>query len=156
MTDYIKTLLSIVLLLNAANLRAEQPSNFPLYSSDETFEDVMENVKDAIIGKGLNISNVLHASDMLNRTGPDLGFSENVFSEAQTIEFCSASLSHQLVVIDPSNMVLCPFTISVYKLEKDKDTIHLSYRKLTAGNNSSAVLEKVDTLIQEIIEEAIE
>ena len=129
---------------------------FPSYKSSDPVDDVLENIKDAIIGRGLNISATLHASDMLNRTGADLGFPDNVYMEAQTVEFCSATLSHQLVAANPSNIVLCPFTISVYLLTSDPAITHVSYRIPVAGEETSSILEKVEKLIRDIINEALE
>jgi len=131
-------------------------TQFVSVQSTDPYDDVMENVKDAIIGRGLNISNTLPASEMLNRTGHDLGYDKNVFSHAETIEFCSANLSHQLVSINPNNMVLCPFTISVYQLSEDDKTVHVTYRTPAAGKESAAVIDKVNQLIKSIIQEAIE
>ena len=135
---------------------AAQAIQFNAVQSSDPYEDVMQNVKDAIIGRGLNISDVLSASEMLNRTGHDLGYDKNVFEHAETIAFCSAALSHQLVVINPSNMVLCPFTISVYQLSGDKDTVHVTYRTPEAGKESAEVIDKIEQLIKSIIQEATE
>ena len=38
------------------------------------FIDVSSNVRAAIIGKGINIANILPASEMLHRTGPEFGY----------------------------------------------------------------------------------
>jgi uncharacterized protein (DUF302 family) len=135
---------------------AAHANQFNTVQSSEPYEDVMENVKDAIIGRGLNISNVLAAGEMLNRTGHDLGYDRNVFKHAESIEFCSANLSHQLVSINPNNMVLCPFTISVYQLSGDSETVHVTYRTPDAGKDSAEVIRKVDQLIKSIVQEATE
>ena len=135
---------------------AAHATHFNAVQSSESYEDVLENIKDAIIGRGLNISNVLSASEMLNRTGHDLGYNKNVFKHAETVEFCSASLSHQLVSINPNNMVLCPFTISVYQLSEDSGTVHVTYRTPEAGKESAEVIDKVDQLIKSIVQEATE
>ena len=131
-------------------------TQFNAVQSSDSYEDVIENVKDAIIGRGLNISNVLPASEMLNRTGHDLGYDKKVFKHAETIEFCSANLSHQLVSINPNNMVLCPFTISVYQLSQDSETVHVTYRTPEAGKDSAEIINKVEQLIKSIIQEATE
>ena len=135
---------------------AAHATEFNTVQSSESYEDMMENIKDAIIGRGLNISNVLSASEMLNRTGHDLGYDRNVFKHAETVEFCSAALSHELVSINPNNMVLCPFTISVYQLSEDSDTVHVTYRTPEAGKESAEVISKVDQLIKSIVQEATE
>ncbi len=88
----------------------------------------------------MNIANELHASELLNRTAPDLGVERNIFLHAVSIEFCSAVISHKLVASDPSNMVLCPFTISIYVLPEDPDIVYVAYKPPTAGEGSSEVL----------------
>ena len=135
---------------------AVHATQFESVQISESYEDVLENVKDTIIGRGMNISNVLSASEMLNRTGHDLGYDKNVFKHAQTVEFCSATLSHQLVSINPNNMVLCPFTISIYQLSEDTDKVYVTYRTPEAGKESAEVIEKVDQLIKSIVQEATE
>ena len=135
---------------------AAHATQFESVQVSESYEDVLENVKDTIIGRGLNISKVLSASEMLNRTGHDLGYDKNVFKHAQTVEFCSATLSHQLVSINPNNMVLCPFTISIYQLSEDKDKVYVTYRTPEAGKESAEVIEKVEQLIKSIVQEATE
>ncbi len=131
-------------------------SQFNAVASDDAFEDVVDNVKDAIVGRGLNISDVLTAAEMLNRTGHDLGHETNVFSQAVTVTFCSAALSHELVAITPNNIVLCPFAISVYQLSSDSNTVHVTYRTPEAGADSKAIIGKVEQLIKSIIQEATE
>jgi len=118
------------------------------------FADVSANVRSAIIGKGINISNILHASDMLNRTGRDFGYQDNVYVDAETYEFCSAGLSHKLARINPDNIVMCPFTISVYVVSNEPGFVRLSYRVPTGKPGTEAIVEEIAALIQSIIEEA--
>ncbi|MCP5017164.1 MAG: DUF302 domain-containing protein, partial [Ketobacter sp.] len=46
-----------------------------------------------------------------------------VFKKAESIEFCSALMSHRMMSADPSNLVLCPFTIAVYSAWPKKRNI---------------------------------
>jgi uncharacterized protein (DUF302 family) len=131
-------------------------TQFNAVQSTDSYEDVIENVKDAIIGRGLNITSVLSTSEMLNRTGHDLGYDKNVFRHAEIIQFCSAVIAHQLASINPNNMVFCPFAISVYQLSEDDKTVYVTYRKPEADKESAEVINKVDQLIKSIIEEATE
>ena len=64
------------------------------YQTSDIFESVKENVEDAIIGRGMVIGRTLHAREMLDRTGPDLGFPRSV----------------------------CPFTVAVYVRADDPAT----------------------------------
>lgn len=123
-------------------------------SVDGGFAEVKENIKNAIVGRGLNIANELHASDMLNRTGPDLGYPDSIYSHAETIEFCSATVSHKLVQVNIHNVVLCPFGISVYELVAEPEKVYLSYRRPLAGPESTEAATEVEDLIQGIIQDA--
>ena len=118
------------------------------------FADVSANVRAAIIGKGINIANVLPASEMLHRTGPAFGFKDDPYIAAETYEFCSASLSHKLARQHPDNIVLCPFTISVYVVSKEPDRVRLSYRIPAGKPGSEAIVGEIVELLQSIIEDA--
>lgn len=118
------------------------------------FHDVSSNIRMAITGKGINIAHELPASEMLNRTGPAYGYQTNTYDRARTFEFCSARISHKLARQNPDNIVLCPFTISVYTLTSEPGFVRLSYRKPTGRPGSEAIVEEVIELISSIIEDA--
>ncbi|MCU7851711.1 MAG: hypothetical protein KZQ80_05800 [Candidatus Thiodiazotropha sp. (ex Monitilora ramsayi)] len=131
-----------------------KPSPVSLYTSEETFEDVIENIKMAIIDRGMLVSGTLHVSEMLNRTGPDLGFSQ-VFSKAEAVEFCSALISHKMSQAAPENIVICPFTIAVYVTEAEPQKVNVAYRlPLLAGDAKAAtdaIIEMLDGIVQDSI-----
>lgn len=118
------------------------------------FTEVLHNVRMAIIGKGINIAHVLPASAMLHRTGRDFGYEQDVYAEAKTIEFCSARISHLLARADPDNIVLCPFTISVYVLTAEPGQVRISYRIPTGRPGSEETAGEVVALIESILEDA--
>jgi uncharacterized protein (DUF302 family) len=122
------------------------------------FEDILESVRQAIEGKGINIAHTLPASDMLNRTGKDFGIEKNVFLKAETVEFCSARISHRLAQANHENILLCPFTISVYVLTDDPDHVYLSWRRPfpVSDTESRAAVKEMVELIEAIIREATE
>jgi hypothetical protein len=118
------------------------------------FIDVSANVRTAIIGKGINIANTLPASEMLHRTGPAFGYRNDVYLDAITYEFCSASISHKLARTHPDNIVLCPFTISVYVVSDEPDFVRLSYRIPTGKPGAEEIIKEIVDLIQSIIDDA--
>jgi uncharacterized protein (DUF302 family) len=146
------SLLTLILLLSAS-AKADTPS-IVTHKIDGKFHEVLNNVRAAIIGKGIHIAHVLPASSMLNRTGSAFGYKENVYSNAQTLEFCSADISHKLARQDPDNIVLCPFTISVYSLVKEPGVVRLSYRIPVGKPGSEKVIREILGLIDSIIEDA--
>ncbi|MEJ2691850.1 MAG: hypothetical protein P8166_02055 [Candidatus Thiodiazotropha sp.] len=133
---------------------ARQTQSMRIYSSAEPFEDVVENVKMAIIDQGLLVSGTLHVSDMLNRTAPDLGFSE-IFKQAESVEFCSALISHKMAQAAPENIVNCPFTIAVYVRLDEPGRVYLAYRLPQLAGDAKeageAILEMLDGIVRESI-----
>ncbi|MEJ2591926.1 MAG: hypothetical protein P8178_11075 [Candidatus Thiodiazotropha sp.] len=139
-------------MASATDAPAQNTSPMKIYTSDQRYEDVVENVKMAIIDRGLLVSGTLHVSDMLNRTAPDLGFSE-VFVKAESVEFCSALISHKMAQAAPQNVTICPFTIAVYVTTSEPDKVHLAYRlPLLEGDDgqvTAAVVEMLDGIVQD-------
>jgi uncharacterized protein (DUF302 family) len=95
---------------------------------------------------------------MLNRTGKDFGIEKNVFLQAETVEFCSARISHRLAQANHENILLCPFTISIYVLSDDPEHVYLSWRRPFAlsDTESQAAVQEMVELIETIIREASE
>ena len=120
-----------------------------------SYEDISNNVRDTIEGKGINVAHVLPAGDMLHRTGPSFGYTSDIYKQAQTFEFCSAAISHKLARQNPQNIVLCPFTISVYTLVENPDLVNLSYRVPVGQPGSDAEVQEVVDLIESVIAESM-
>ena len=113
------------------------------------FADTRDTVVMAIESRGLVINYISHIGDMLARTGVDLGATRKIYDHAEIIEFCSARLSRQMMELDPHNIVLCPFAISIYTLPGEKNTTWVSYRQ-PKGNGAALAA----TLLEEIATEA--
>ncbi len=157
-TPTIAAPVALALLVLAAIAATCTASEAPVVTVkvEAEFEEVLDSVKSAIAGRGINIAHILPASEMLNRTAPAFGIEENVFLHAQTIEFCSAKISHHLVQANPENILLCPFTISVYVLTKDPTHVWISYRRpYVIDPGSAAAVGEIVALVEGIIEEAI-
>jgi uncharacterized protein (DUF302 family) len=118
------------------------------------FQDISDSIESSIVGKGINISHISPASQMLNRTGPAFGYKDTVYSDAKTYEFCSAEISQKLSRSNPDNIVLCPFTISVYTLTAEPGYVRISYRVPVGETGSEDVVKQVVELISSIIEDA--
>lgn len=132
----------------------DQASPIKIYLSEERFEDVVENIKMAIVERGLLVSGTLHVSEMLNRTAPDLGFSQ-LFAKAESVEFCSAVISHKMSQAAPENITICPFTISVYVTEAAPERVHVAYRRPLLAGEAAEVTQAIEQLLVGIIEDAI-
>jgi uncharacterized protein (DUF302 family) len=140
--------------LLAANLVVAAEDPIVTQKVEGEFREVTRNVRAAILGKGINIAHTLPPRRMLSRTGPAFGYEDNVYSDAETYEFCSASISHKLARKHPDNIVLCPFTISVYTLTSEPGMVRISYRIPTGRPGTEEVIKEVVDLITGIIEDA--
>lgn len=126
------------------------------FTVEDDFDTIKENVVLAVQDRGLNIANELHASEMLNRTGPDLGYADNIYVQAETVEFCSAVISHKLAAANPANISLCPFAVSVYVLSASPSMVNVTYRHPVGDAASREAVAEVEALVRGIVEEAVE
>lgn len=127
------------------------------YTSKNDFATVKSAITDAIAGAGLVINTTSHIGEMLERTGKDMGGAKTIFLHAESLEFCSATVSRKTMEADPHNIVFCPYIISVYVLPKTPNITYVSYRKPTPVGSaaSKASLKEVEKLLRSIIEEAL-
>ena len=149
-------LLGLVLLVFSVNTLAAG-KHLVTYTSKEDFDTVKTAITDSIAGKGLVINTTSHIGEMLERTGKDIGGAKQVFVKAESLEFCSATVSRITMEADPHNIVFCPYIISVYVLPNEPKKTYVSFRKPTPVGSpaSKASLKEVEKLLRSIIEDAI-
>jgi uncharacterized protein (DUF302 family) len=129
---------------------------YAVYTRDSAFSDVMDGLKMAIQERGMYINNVMNMGEMLERTGQDLGLGASPFGQAESIEFCSAVLSREMIQEDPARMVNCPFIISVYILPGDADTTYVAHREIPTDQvESSPIMAKVAEMLKSIAEAGV-
>jgi len=126
------------------------------YIDDESFEDIKENVEMAITDRGLTVSGTLHVQEMLDRTGDDLGFGPGPYLKAESLEFCSAVISHKMIKTDPSNMGICPFTVAVYILRTEPNRVYVAYKVPSLAGDGEKVLKEVIGLLDGVVKDSIE
>jgi uncharacterized protein (DUF302 family) len=121
-----------------------------------SFDDINESVRMAIADGGMIVSGTLHISNMLNRTGKDIGSNKNIFKKAEAVEFCSALISHKMAAVHPANVSMCPFTVAIYELNNEPGVVYLSYRRIKLLGDGKKVEEDIIKLLQGIVNESIE
>jgi len=134
------------------------PNPIVAYSARAKFDDVRDDLKLAIEGKGLVIDYHSFVNRMLERTGRDVGSARKLYADAQAFVFCSAVLSRKTMEADPANAALCPYSIMVYATAQDPGTVHVAYRRPWRPDvpaASKAALEEVERLLDGIAREAL-
>jgi uncharacterized protein (DUF302 family) len=137
---------------------AADPHPVVSYSKKAKFDDVRDDLKSAIEGRGLVIDYQSFVNRMLERTGKDVGSARKLYADAQAFVFCSAALSRKTMEADPANVSLCPYTMTVYATAQDLGTVHVSYRRPWRPDGSAAskaALREVETLLDGIAREAL-
>jgi len=122
------------------------------------FDDVRDELKLAIEGKGLVIDYESFVNRMLERTGKDVGSARKLYADARAFVFCSAALSRKTMEADPANASLCPYSITVYASARDPGTVHVSYKRPWRPDGSAAsraALKEVEALLDGIAREAV-
>jgi uncharacterized protein (DUF302 family) len=139
------------------SVAAAEADHLKLYMTHGNFDSVKEDVEIAITNRGLVVDHISHISDMLERTGKDLGMAKTVYVKAESMQFCSAVVSRQTMEADPSNIVFCPYIIVIYSLPQDPKTVYVGYRRpLPVGSQASkASLKAVEELLDGIVKEAL-
>jgi uncharacterized protein (DUF302 family) len=146
-------------LLAAATIAvAADPKPLVTYTKQGKFEDVRDDLKTAIEGKGLVIDYQSYLNRMLERTGKDVGSAQPIYIDAQAFVFCSASLSRKTMEADPLNAALCPYAMVVYSTANEPGKVHVAYRRPWRPDGSAAskaALKDVEKLLDSIAREAI-
>ena len=127
------------------------------------FADVLQDVKDAIINRGLIIDYVGHIDTMLDRTSEAVGSvtekgMKSPFLGAKYVQFCSAKLTHDAVSANPYNIAVCPYVIFVFEERSAPGQIVVGYRRPIPGPSrlTRRALSKIEALLSEIMAEATE
>lgn len=128
------------------------------YSKRARFDEVRDDLKLAIEGKGLVIDYHSFLGRMLERTGKDVGAGRKLYADAEAFVFCSAVLSRKTMEADPANAAFCPYTLVVYATAADPGTVHVAYQRPWRPDGSAAsqaALGQVERLLDSIAREAL-
>jgi hypothetical protein len=150
------TLLITLSLTGHALANGSSGSPMVVYESALDYDFTKQNIELAITGRGLIVSGTLHVADMLDRTAEDLNLGGDVYAQAESLEFCSAYLSHRMIAVDPTNLTICPFTVALYVLKSEPDTVYVAYRRPVIAGEGAAVEQEIIDLLDGIAREATE
>lgn len=120
------------------------------YKTDQSFDDVIFGLENAILDEGLLIEGANHIGEMLERTGPDVGSTVKIFDRAEVRSFCSARLSRKVMEADAMNIVYCPYDIFVMVTPDNPNETVIGFRSYPDGP-----MKKVEALLDKIARSAI-
>ncbi|MES9957994.1 MAG: hypothetical protein ABW120_05245 [Sedimenticola sp.] len=154
-------LLALLVLILGTNLAmasgvvSSDDSPIVIYKTDYSFTEAKENLEMAITDRGMLISGTLHISDMLQRTAKDTGHAK-LYEKAESLEFCSVLMSHQMSSAHPANLSICPLTIGIYVKAGEPKNTYVTYRRPEMLGDADEATAALTELFEGIIQEALE
>lgn len=154
------TTFSIICFANHA--RAASAAGYKSYVTTGDFEDVLFELNNAIIDRGLTVDYTGHLRSMLERTSDTVSTGtpageKTPYVEAKYLQFCSAKLTHEAVRVDPINIVrLCPYVVFIFELKSEPGKINVGYRRPVPGPSkpTQEAFAKVEALLDGIAKQA--
>jgi uncharacterized protein (DUF302 family) len=147
------SLFAVAAIAHADNTRAP----YVIYETEGKYADVLDELNQAIINRGLVVGTTSRVQEMLARTGKDLGGRSVLYENADVLQFCSAVLSRKAMEADPRNIIFCPYGIAVWTEAGKPERVFVGYRRTEAPSSpqSAAALKEVEKLLDDIVREAI-
>ncbi|MGI9421596.1 MAG: DUF302 domain-containing protein, partial [Hyphomicrobiaceae bacterium] len=129
---------ALLCMVTLNKLTAADAGGYKYYSTQATFEDVLQDLKDEIIDRGLVIDFVGHVDTMLERTSSAAGSvtktgKASPYLHAKYLQFCSARLAHEAMSANPFNLSVCPYVVFVFESRSQPGKIIVGYRRSMAG-----------------------
>ncbi len=120
---------------------------------DAAFVDVRVDIENAILNKGFVIDFNGNISRMLANTSEVAENPKPVYVDAQFWQFCSSKTTRQMVELNPSNLMYCPFVIYAYETVDKPGQVTVGYRPLSANENDShfKMVSDINNMLDAII-----
>ena len=161
MKNFHLAFIALLVALLPVTVQANPKYGYKTLTKQGVFEDVRDDLKDAIINHGFVVDYVGHFNTMLLRTSKAAGSVtadgiKSPYKNAQYMQFCAAKLTHQAISADPRNIANCPYVVFVYELGYAPGKITVGYRLPAVGptRTSKRVAKKIEALLDSIVEEA--
>lgn len=120
------------------------------YTTDDSFDDVVFGLENAILDAGLVIDGLSHVGEMLARTKEDVGSEVDLYPQADVYSFCSAALSRKVMEADPTNIRFCPYDIFVAIMPDNPDQVTVGFEVYPDGP-----MKEVEALLDSIARAAV-
>ena len=149
------------LLCFATPAAADQSDGYTIYSKQGDFNDVLQDLQDAIVNRGYVIDYIAHVDMMLLRTGEAAGSvtaegAKSPYKNAKVLQFCASKLTHEAVSASPLNIGVCPYVTFVIETNAEPGKITVGYRRPIPGPSKATkkAFAKIESLLDEIAKEA--
>lgn len=148
--------LALTVTASVSQARPKADGGVRIYAAKGSYDDIKQELVDAIINRGFKIDYNGKIGAMLERTSKDTGV-ESAYKNAEFFTFCSATYSGQAMKADPRTIGFCPYVLFIYELKSKPGEILLGYRRpaLIGPKQSKDALTKIDKLLDKIARDAV-
>ena len=147
-----------LLFAGFAAMPATAAETITSYETTAPFDEVRQDLMDAIVNRGYVIDYEAFVGEMLARTGADVGAEKTIFKDgnANVMQFCSAVLSRNAMEADIMNLSFCPYGVFVYENAEAAGIVTVGFRRLDeiGSDESKAAIGEVNAVLDEIAKEA--
>ena len=140
---------------------ADSHEGFAAYSKQGQFDEVLQDLQDAIINRGYVIDYVGNVDLMLERTSEAASSvtaegAKSPYLNAKFVQFCSAKLTHEAVSASPLNLAICPYVTFAFETRSEPGKVTVGYRRPIPGPSKATkkAFGKIEGLLDEITKEA--
>lgn len=143
-------------LSNAPAMASGDDDGVVSITIEGAYDDVRQDLEDAIINRGYVVDYNAKIGEMLARTATDVGAAKSVYANAEAMQFCSAVLSRNAMEVDPMNIAFCPYVLFVFERADMPGKVTVGHRMLGEGEGdaSEAALGAINKVLTEIVKEA--
>ena len=140
----------------AGSARAEVSVGHKSLVKTGKFEDVLDDLRDAILKRGFVIDYVGHFNAMLERTADTAGSVtakgvKSPYINAQYLQFCPSKLTHEAISADPFGIANCPIALFVFELRHEPGKVHVGYR--LPVDSPSKLVKEVNSRLAKLLDE---
>ncbi len=144
----------LVLISSLFSYEKIEDSKTLTYKIDAKYDDVIFALLDEISTTGFILSYRANIGKNLKNTSKFFKQS-SVFKNANKIGFCKSSLTLEMMSENPRNIIFCPLSLAVYEINKKDDQVVIIYQKAKTLKKEDRVMLKVNSIIQELIENSL-
>lgn len=155
------TLSVLLVCLAGRAASAADELGFRFHEAEMKYEDVRDDLKNAIINRGFVIDHVGLFNGMLERTAEAVAATKadeaSPYRNAEYLQFCPLKLTHEAVRASPFAIANCPISIFMFETQAEPGKVRVGYRlpPATASEELRKVNAKLAELLDDIAREAV-
>lgn len=127
------------------------------YAVKRALNDVRDDLRQALQSRGMIVLSTASITELVQDAHAPAGHPADTYTGGEVLLFCNLELLGEALRENPHTIVFCPFSIAVYVLAAQPDTVHVAFRRTLAPSGTphlKAALARVEEMLEEIVAES--